>query len=275
MAADAVVHLTEEQFLDYYQRAWKRRSAGSYQAARDTFLYLFDNSRGIAGLGVAGLSYLVGDLADLARDYPQSRESLIARRNERETLIRANEANFNDIQELIFLNRCLDGPRRSIQLYNELKKKEPPPEYELQTLANLLWDELLPVSQPTALVAAVKRDARLEEAVLRSARSVAAMISEHRMILDFPDSSFTSRREYRLWLKNQISRDGVSTYEVLLRLDKAPLARRLESWLLAFQPDLEMYRRLAEAAQAAGHSTVATRLREQAWESRPPAHAAG
>lgn len=147
--------LTETKFKQLYEEASRFRDTGNPGTAREILLFLFDAGRSAGGYGVARLSFVLGDLAEIAQvgkprrgeEAEKTLAALVERRDARERLARGGEAGFTELQELVALNQSLAEPERSRALYRELAAAAPESE-ELEaarhTLGSLLVDAALP-----------------------------------------------------------------------------------------------------------------------------------
>lgn len=121
--------LTETEFLDNYRLAQTLRHQGDVANAREILFLLFDRGRHVGGCGAVRLTFVLGDLAELAgvgRRRPDEAaldtlQRLRVHRDEREEAARSGEAAFVELQELVALNRVLGQPERSADLVRRLQ----------------------------------------------------------------------------------------------------------------------------------------------------------
>lgn len=297
--------LTEQQFEHFYRHALRFRNQGLLEAARDTYLLLFDRGREVGGFGVTRLSFVVDDLMVVLREIAAASSSasagssepseppfapVEARRNLAEERICTGVGGFVDAQEVVALNRALDQPQRSAELYDSLasydQSGEPGAERSQrdaairaarEELGYLIWRDLAP-AEPAELARRASRDPALWSHVVSLARQVAWWIGELRVREDFPGTSWVYREAYLRWLGARIEADGIVAYELLLAMasleppaadpplpDAGTLVDHLQAWLLAYQPSAPMLAALTAAARRADRFDWVDRLQEEAW----------
>jgi len=108
------------------------------------------------------------------------------------------------------------------------------------------------------------RDDAILAQVDRLARGVATLICEQRVDQDFPDPELALPEGYRSALEGRVRNEGLVAYEVLLRSGQDAKAATLESWLLSFCADREMYEGLLAAARRTGTESVQGHLTYEA-----------
>ncbi len=301
--------LTEQQFEHFYRHALRFRNQGLLDAARDTYLLLFDRSREVGGFGVTRLSFVIDDLMVVLREIDDAGTAssdasgsaaespfapVEARRNLAEERICTGVGGFIDAQEVVALNRALGQPQRSAELYDSLAAheldtalgSEPQDEYSQrdaairrarEELGHLIWRELAP-KDSAELADQASRDPALWLHVVDLARQVAWWIAELRVREDFPGTTWVYRESYLRWLGSQIEDEGVAAFALLLGMatceppkadpplpDAGKLVDRLQSWLLAYQPNASMLTKLTVAARRAKRVDLVDQLQEEAW----------
>lgn len=145
--------LNESLFLESYELAQQARNQGDVANAREILFLLFDRGRHVAGCGVVRLTFVLDDLAELARvrdryrdaEAQQTLERLRGQRDERERSARDGEAAFVELQELVALNRVLGEGQRSAELLHRLRQENGHGDGQravvLHTLEGLVEDE--------------------------------------------------------------------------------------------------------------------------------------
>jgi len=147
--------LTEHKFKELYEQANHLRSVGAEGAAREVLLFLFDYGDTAGGYGVVRLSFVLRDLSELAgltgQDHGDEArktiQALTKRRDARQALALKGEAGFNQLQEMVALNRALNEPQRSIDFRKKLEEpaRTHPEIAEIrQMLKGLLHEDVFP-----------------------------------------------------------------------------------------------------------------------------------
>lgn len=150
--------LTEQKFKELYEQASRLRTVGADGAAREVLLFLFDHGETAGGYGVVRLSFVLRELTELAGlsgtagasdsgEAQKTRQALEERRDAREGAARKGDADFNQLQELVALNRALSDPQRSMTLYKSLQEpaRTHPQIAEIRRmLAGLVREDILP-----------------------------------------------------------------------------------------------------------------------------------
>lgn len=188
--------LTETEFLDNYQLALKLRHQGDVANAREILFLLFDRGRHVGGCGAVRLTFVLGDLAELAgvgrrrrdAEAEQTLDRLRAYRDEREAAARAGEAAFVELQELVALNRVLGRGERSADLLRRLRQEleeggggdggdGSDHGHTVSTLADLVRGEIAP-DDPEELVQEIHHH-RLRGRLARLTRTVHELLDTH------------------------------------------------------------------------------------------------
>ena len=147
--------LTESKFKELYEQANRLRSVGAEGAAREVLLFLFDYGDTAGGYGVVRLTFVLRDLSELAgltgQDHgdeaKKTLQALTERRDTREAVARKGEADFNQLQELVALNRALNDTQRSMAFYKDLQepaRTRPEIAEVRRVLAGLLREDVFP-----------------------------------------------------------------------------------------------------------------------------------
>jgi hypothetical protein len=150
--------LTEHKFKELYEEASRLRTLGADAAAREVLLFLFDHGESAGGYGVVRLSFVLRELTELAGlsgtsagngggEEKKTRQALEERRDAREGAARKGAADFNQLQELVALNRGLDDAQRSMTLYKDLQEpaRTHPQIAEIRRmLSGLVREDILP-----------------------------------------------------------------------------------------------------------------------------------
>jgi hypothetical protein len=149
--------LTEHKFKELYEQAGRLRAVGADGAAREVLLFLFDHGENAGGYGVVRLSFVLRELSELAglngtsggdqnAEAKKTRQALEERRDARESAARKGEVDFNQLQELVALNRALGDAQRSMTFYKSLQepaRTQPQTEEIRKMLSGLLHEDIL------------------------------------------------------------------------------------------------------------------------------------
>lgn len=246
--------VTHEELDTHFAMARSLAQQKKFEQALKEYLFVFDNSRDVAGYGGVRLSYVPDEIADIGRTYHPAILALQSRRNEREKLVLAAKADFDVIHELTSLNEHLSEPERNLALFDKLKSMGSAYSEVRQDMLRLIWDQL----------AAVKRYDDLKDIVDELARQVASQIAESAINNDFSENSVLASTEYQGYLRQSIIDDGGKVYETLLAVGKAEKADKLAKWMIIFSSDGETYAQLINSAINAKRTDIAADLVERA-----------
>jgi RNA polymerase sigma factor (sigma-70 family) len=116
--------LDEETAKDPMKRqffAEKLMREGKYAEALEHFLWCWDNGAKTIGYSGVRTSFLINNLKELARKYPEAREALVTRRDALEASILASQA-FDPmlVLDLVGLNNGVDEPNRVVNFFDQL-----------------------------------------------------------------------------------------------------------------------------------------------------------
>lgn len=249
--------VTHEELDTHFALARSLAKERKFEQALKEYLFVFDNSRNVAGYGGVRLSYVPGEIADIGRTYHPAILALQSRRDEREKLVLAAKADFDVLHELTSLNEYLGEPERNIALFDKLKTMGSAYSEVREDMLRLIWEQL----------AAAKRYEDLKDQVDQLAKQVASQIAESAINNDFPDDSVLSSAEYQGYLRRSIIEDGGRVYETLLAVGKAEKAKKLAKWMLTFSSDGQMYAQLINSAINAKRTDIAADFIERATKA--------
>lgn len=106
-------------------RGRQLRKQGNDAEALKEFLWCFDEgSRDPAFAGVR-VSFLLSEIADLAKTYPPARDALLSRRDSTEKAVLAGNASPSTAFELATLNGALGEPSRNLEVFDQLAADSP------------------------------------------------------------------------------------------------------------------------------------------------------
>ena len=249
--------VTKEELDRRFDLARSLAQEGKFEQALKEYLFVFDNSRGVSSYGGVRLSYVPGEIAAIGSKYRPALLALQTRRDEREKLVLAGKAVFDDTHELTSLNDYLGEPERSVALFDKLKTMGPVYSGVREDLIMLIWEQL----------AEAKRYGDLKDKVDELARRVVSQIAESAINNDFPDNSVLSSPEYQGYLRQSVIKDGGRVYETLLGVGKAEKADKLAKWMLTYSSDGEMYAQLINSALNVNRTDIAADLIERATKT--------
>ena len=99
---------------------------GRYAEALQEYLWCFDEgerkNRGFSGVRV---SFLLAEIADLAKQFPPAREALVIRRDAAEARVRSGSSDGLAVFELAYLNTHLNEADRNLALFDQLPADSP------------------------------------------------------------------------------------------------------------------------------------------------------
>lgn len=249
--------VTHEELDTHFALARSLAQEKKFEQALKEYLFVFDNSRDVAGYGGVRLSYVPSEIAGIGRTYRPAILALQSRRDEREKRVLAGKADFDLIHELTSLNEHLGEPERNVALFDKLKTMGSAYSEVREDMLRLIWEQL----------AAVKRYDDLKDKIDELAKQVASQIAESAINNDFPDNSVLSSTEYQGYLRRSIIEDGGKVYETLLAVGKAEKADKLAKWMLTFSSDGEMYAQLINSAINVNRTDIAADLIERATKT--------
>ena len=249
--------VTHEELDTHFALARSLAQEKKFEQALKEYLFVFDNSRDVAGYGGVRLSYVPSEIAAIGHNYRPAILALQSRRDEREKLVLAAKADFDAIHELTSLNEYLNEPERNMALFDKLKTMGSAYSEVREDMLMLIWEQLV----------AAKRHDDLKDKVDELAKRVASQIAEAAINNDFPDNSVFSSTEYQGFLRLSIIEDGGRVYETLLAVGKTEKADKLAKWMFTFSSDGEMYAQLINRAIDAKRTDIAADLIERATKT--------
>ena len=216
--------------------------SGSYPEALEKYLWCFDHAlEHRPGYHGVRLSFLLHYIADLGEKYPPAIEALEQRRDAAEVRLRTGEGNTLTAADFSALNDILGSADRTLSLYTEFKRVDPPQRGVLELF---------------------RHDHRLTE-----------MLLEHKRYGDFlediGDVSEAVDRSIEMleYAIEHFCEDNGRYYEALLGVGQDGEAEDLAQTLLQSYPWPETYRALIKGAIYAGKIEVAKAWMEQGRDS--------
>ena len=234
---------------------------GAYDAAVRNYVHVFNYGRGIARLEIVRLALVPQEIAALGEKFPPA---LLALREEvriRAGLILNNVAGTDEILELISLNHALEQPRRSLELYDQLKSMGERSRDTRLLMRAVLSQELLDA----------RRFDELGEQVVVLAQQWVQRVAMLEVESEFGvarDDYFQERRDTALNGAPQI-------YEALLSTQRDDAANQFANRVLRFEHSVSIYTALVNAALRAQRTAVAQALVARAGKELAPAELAG
>ena len=89
------------------------------------YLWCFDHGQNTVGFGGVRRSFLLGAIMKLGEVYPQATAALEQRRDATEARIVPGSESFEDVADVLALNRVLKTGARSLAVYDRLRKAKP------------------------------------------------------------------------------------------------------------------------------------------------------
>jgi hypothetical protein len=108
-----------------YDRAKRLAREGNWEAALPELLWCYDEGMvRVASYGGVRGSFLLSDIAALAKNYPPALAALRERRDQAERQVRANIADRDAARDFANLNRVLGDTPRTLQLFDQLSLED-------------------------------------------------------------------------------------------------------------------------------------------------------
>lgn len=230
---------------------------GVFDAAVRNYLHVFNFGRGIARLEIVRLALIPAEIAALGESFPPALMALREEVRIRAGLILNNVAGTDEMLEFISLNRALDQPRRSLELYDQLKSMGERARDTRLLMRAVLSQELLDARRFDELGEHIIVMAR--EVMLRMATLEAESVSSvgH-------DPLFNERHAAVLNGAPQI-------YDALLNTQRDEIANAVADRMLRLDHSISSYTALVNAALRAQRKPVAQALVQRAAKELQPA----
>lgn len=240
-----------------FDKARELFAAEKYPEALRDYLWVFDHSRGIGGWGGVRLSYVPGEIMQIAEHLPAARTELQKRRDVREEAMLAGNTDFDIIHEYDSLNSYLGESDRTLDLIDRLDAGNQKLGDLRQTLIFLNWQALTQKGRYD-LVADQLGD---------FVRSFQRQVIEYEINPSFPfDEKDEEHAAYNL---SRIDEEGPALYQAAVGSDQPDHTETILNMMLRVDPGAKTYVLLIEAALAAEGREAALDLATRAEAELP------
>ena len=224
--------------MDY---ARKLTQLGKYEQALTEYVWCYDQGakRDMAFVGVRD-SFLLMEWAQLGRHHPPALEALRERRNAIRDRILEKGAK-RKISTLASMNRFLDEPQATLELYDQVREKHPGAS-AIAALREQVTDALLEAKRYAEIAESKDFMAEIETEILQNGMRLSMMPEDQREKFE----EFAQR--------SLVSRIG-SYYQVLIGLERFAEAAKLATKALEVADMSETYHVLARNGLATGSPT--------------------
>lgn len=219
---------------------------GGMEAAVRNYLHVFNYGRGIARLEIVRLALIPAELAALGESFPPALQALREEARVRAGLVLTGVAGTDEVLELLSLNRALNQPRRSLELYDQLKNMG-----ESARAARLLMRSVL----GQELLEARRFDELGEEIVALAQRQV-----ERLTLLDVESEFGAVRNAYSDERRAAALSNAPLLYEALLSTKHDGIAKIFADRTLRVDASISGYTALVSAARQAQRPDAAQQL---------------
>jgi hypothetical protein len=240
----------EQRMTQFWAEARTLAAQEQYAAAVRNYIHAFNYSRGAATLAVARLAVLPVEVAALAEKYPPAAQALREEIRIRAGLILTNVAGTDEILEFAALNRALDQPERTVQLYDQLKNMGDRAREMRLRMRGLITDELIDAG----------RESEVGDAVIVRAQNIVYRIAALDSETDFPVRTTPAREAWRDILRVSVVADGARIYGALLGTQRDDMAARLAQRITAFDTRAETWEALIGVAMKRDRRDAALHL---------------
>lgn len=243
---------------DRHQEARALNDQGLYREALEGYLWCFDHGAQVQpSFGGVRVSFLLGDIFDLARVYPLAREALERRRDSAESRILSGESDKDTVWEIGVINERFSETVRTLALFDRLSSDK---------ATNPARKELLHFVAP-ALVTARRYDD-----VLQAAGDANELVDNLVETSGFSESEARiTSDEIKEYLRQSTVEEGAAYYEALLGTKRNAEATRCAERLLAMHATGRSFATLIQRAVRAGATVAARELAERGLREVPEA----
>jgi thiol-disulfide isomerase/thioredoxin len=242
--------------------------AGRYEEALQEYLWCFDNGKKSLGYGGVRLSFLLGDIARLGKDYPPAIKALEERRDAAETRLGVGSDSPDDAAEAVAINRELDASKRNLELYDRLRGSKP----LAQNLRAIFGRAIL---EPLV-------DAQRYEEIVDLFDNPEGYVTGHiKLLKTMPklnggedEAIKKAQEEAGRYMMEKTVHDCARMYEALLGADRRTVAAKVADHLIEFCPTGYTYSTLVLSATRARANDVARTIGERGLNALPEAEKA-
>lgn len=218
-----------------------------YAEALTEYLWCLDEGKKFPAFTSMRLSFLLGDIMQLAAQYPPAKTALIQRRDRALADLQSGASNPEVGMDFAAYNENLGQQENTLAVYDWLRMKNPP-------AAAPLFRSI------SGLLLAQKRYADLIAGAGNVSSGVDQAISVYKMVSENPQLDKASKDYF---VRHTVE-TGSGFYEALLGTHRTTEADALRDKLLTFDPTADTYAELIRRALRAGKPGVAQKLKESA-----------
>ena len=225
------------------------------------YLWCFDNGRKSPGYEGVRLSFLLGRIHDLGMKFPPALKALEDRRDAAESKLAAGADPFDDVEDILSINRELDVQARNLELYDKLAKQKPLPPRLRIAFANEVFPLLV--------------DARRYKDGLELFDNPEGYVTWRlNMVKTMPSRGTEVDKSADSFLRQQTILECSKMYEALLGAERKDVAAKVVEHLSKFSATGTTYSILVQSAARAGALDVARSVGEQGIALLPDAEKA-
>lgn len=229
---------------------------GAYDAAVRNYVHVFNFGRGIARLDIVRLALIPEELAALGKLFPPALNTLREEVRVRAGLILTNVAGTDEMLELLSLNRALDQPRRSLELYDQLKSMGERSRDTRLLMRAVLSTELL--------------EARRFDELGNSLNAMTKQIIQRIAVLEVDTEFGADQNAFFDEQRATLLENVPLTYEALLATQRDDVAGKLSNRVLRFDHTVATYAALIGAARRVSRNEIAQQLLQRASKDLQP-----
>lgn len=218
---------------------------GKYDEALKEFLWCFDNGAGTPGYNGVRSSFLLAYIRQLGSVHTPAMKALEERRDAAEKKVREGANDFQSVNDVIAINRVLDGKDRVIALYDELQKIGNEDNNSLSILRGALFEDLLQAKRYDELA----RDDLVNQ-YTDSLSSLALITQQYK---DDP-------RDPSARMKRRTLYEGAMYTEAAAGAGKTDAAITIAKKALSVESSTTTHQMLTEAAERAGNAEYSKQL---------------
>ena len=238
--------------------------AGRYEEALAEYLWCFDEGeRASPSYSGVRLSFLVSDIVRLGRDHPPAIQALEERRDAAEARLLDATPSRDDLRVAAALNRELNTPKRTLELYDRMRKAGPLPADLKFTLSHALLELLVEARRYQDAI-------DLFDDPEGYVRWKIEMLESRPPLDDGEDEDIRKAMSgVEGFLRNKLVSDCGQMYEALLGAGRVDAAARVASELITVAPSGWTYSKLIEFAVRAGSLEAARSTAKRGLEELP------
>lgn len=235
-------------------RGRELRKQGNHAEALKEYLWCFDEGSRDPGFAGVRVSFLLSEIADLAKEFPAAREALLSRRDVAEAAVLAGGASASTVFELASLNTHLGEQEKNLALFDQVPTDSP------------IRGNLVKAASQQFLAARRYQDVvEADDPESAFFRSLSLLMARGDKSKDNPALAGVPDMHTQMLLDT-----GGNGVEALAGAGQTERAKALADKVLAVRAGAETLTRLIQQAERAGNDDVATYLKgKQPSTERP------